>query len=390
MIDQSWNVRRRNPYRADLKSIAQIGSRALNAYGTYFIRRKKLWMPTTAAAVGGAAVLAKSVSSSGSRSRSANVINTGAGQGTGGKVRLRRRRKSKKRVTFSKYKRKEIRSIVRAGLRFNKTLVAQWKEAWGTAWVSDINKVRWAMMHSPTASNLLEKCQHAVVATTANGVTSVFTADPSDLTATPGAFQRFYIRITQNYLIKNNDLSPARIIIYKVRCVDDSIQTVLSDLQNRVNQSHLSKDRPVGSTPAASPLIEDMPFQYWSTPNTTDSRYKLIEKYDYVLAAGDEVKVRIVYNHHVNTKETTNADYRRGSQFSVIRLCGVPTHDETTTNHVGLTHAQIDIVSTSKEEVYSYGGPQISKSVWVIPPNPSYFKTITKPVLAGSSIVQTE
>lgn len=300
----------------------------------------------------------------------------------GGKVRLnlkRKRRISKYKVRVARPIRKYVNRRIKQETFEKLSDIRQTKMG---QWTSAVNKVAYYEDFTLGRSEVLLYAIRTKMENTAFATTDVVVEDLKDVALTQLGNCTVKLLGSVKYIIRNNSTSPAHLIAYHMKCIDQTDVTPTADLDSRLSQQRGTYN--LGALAAAGAPIakEDQFQQFWSTPIMKECHWKIKQKHDFLLAAGDEIQVYFDINVPCNTKYNAIA-YQKGSEVIMFRLQGRPSHDSTTSSLLGIADTLVDFQRQTTFTSYKKGASS-SLSTHVDVGN-SGFSAIT-PIIAGDAM----
>lgn len=272
-----------------------------------------------------------------------------------GTVKRRKRRKRRK-LRVSKPVRKYIRSKLQND-NFYKNVSKDIQIDYYPKTCA-INKVAWSHQYGDTTASLLSLCESAMRVAgkdNANAVTRVETLDMADATTYFG--KRFKIKSSAGFRIANNSNHAGVLVIYTMRCMEDTSISAATDLTERLKSAY--SDTSVTAK-------EDLPNQYWSTPGGASKKWKMVGKKVVHLTGGNNCKVfckrpTVYFNPDLVTETGESESYVKGCVTFLMRMQGELVHDTQDASLVGIGQAQFDIESTLRTEVDVQSGIVVQK-----------------------------
>ena len=327
------------------RPVAQYGVRALQAaYRGYRARQAVNRLAQIKKEMGPAP------SSAGTRFQPNN-----AGGGVAASAKKNRKRKAKKSGKLSKTMKKRIKAVANAA---DWEKLTTWQNESMRQWASDINKINFIEEQVDSVSAWKLRLLNPQILTASNGVSTVVMQDPSDL-ASANVYKKFKIESSSHYWFKNNTNSPTNMIIYKLRCEDDTNNGPFADLTARWEQQY-ALNALTPTTPAPPPDIETDIFQYWTTTSMKAASWKMIKKTEVRLNPGDEYHYYDSFTFILDTKNLFAVNHVKGMPGYLLRFSGVPSHDTADSAFLGLSNTLTDGLRKVKYTVFSKDGTSLS------------------------------
>jgi len=271
-----------------------------------------------------------------------------------------KKRKGKKRASnrMSKGTRKVIAKIAKRAVNRRTDKVGEWfRNAIGQL-TSSVNKVSWTTLSGAANNNWLSTLQNEVMLTAADGTTTQVTQEPGDLSGI-GAQKEYKIHRRLKYTFKNNSNSPAELMLFKFRAIDDTNNDPASDLDNRISAGYFTITQTSTSVPSAALAKEDNFQQYWSTHIMRECQWKMVSREKILLAGGDELVRYMTQNVPIKLRNASAVSHQKGQEYIVARLVGRPTHDTTTLTNLGVADTRVDYLEEYKTTVYAVRSEEV-------------------------------
>jgi len=199
------------------------------------------------------------------------------GKKTRGKKSSKRKSKRTKRV--SKQVTKTVKRAMKTGpmelIRDTQTNVF-------AQVLSGVNKVRWKSLALPKLSDWLARQKWTIIGN--NDLNNASRVEDVDATALTYLGKKFYFRDTFNFHFKNNTNSPCEMIVYLVKCQDQTIQPPVTEL-TELRKAAFSDE-------SVLPLDDDFN-QFWTVERIPSSKRKWVlhRKWSISLGGGEEANL---------------------------------------------------------------------------------------------------
>lgn len=297
----------------------------------------------------------------------------------------KKKRKNRRAGVLNKRVKKAVKAIVR---RSKPVKLGLWYRNEMQQVGSSVNRVRWDTLENNNYTGLLPFIQSEKIVTLSDGVTTSHTEEPGDLTSLFATQKKYMVYRRITYVFKNNTNSPAELVFYKTKCIDNTDYDPVEDLRNAYNTTKFTVTTTSSSLPGSPLLLEDNFMQYWNLNQDSHQymrHWKVVEKKKMLLAGGDEATVSFMVRTPISLKREVAALYFKGFEAVIFRLMGRPSHDAANVANIGIANTLLDIYKKTVITAYSQKESTVLDNERTLA-NVS-FSAMPNPVIGGDSIV---
>lgn len=290
------------------------------------------------------------------------------GKKTKAKKSSKRKSKSSKRV--SKQVAKAVKRAMKTGPM---ELIRDAQSNVFAQIVSGVNKVRWKSLELPVLNDWLARQEWTVIGN--NDANNASRIEDIDATALTYLGKKFIFRDTYNFHFKNNTNSPCDMVIYLVKCQDQTQQSPVTEITELRKAAF--------SDTSVLPLEDDFN-QFWTVERIASSKRKWVlhKKWSISLGGGEEanlfVKTPKFKLDPSRALEAGSDPYQKGQYGIIARTMGKVTHDKADLSFVGVANTQIDYRVDVRTKTYM----ESSQYMQVVRQKANEGVTMSTPVIA--------
>lgn len=251
----------------------------------------------------------------------------------GGAVkRGRRPRRYKKKVprAVARYVKNAVRHAD------NDDAVNTWRDISGFQWSCDINQCNYYSATLGLRSDIEDAIDGAKVPYNNAGVPDYATVDLTDISVIKNAQIHIHQMISR-YHLRNNGHTPCYIECFWFKCRRPC---------DSGDNPYAMFDQQLTNKGIASNHYTDPRFNMWDAGSALKKFWRMYRYRKYNMNAGDELRLDLKarpFQYNVSDDQTFINSPKR-THYIIIRVIGVPSHDETSTGNVGTCPATLDVV----------------------------------------------